>query len=198
MKTQHSHLSNYYEYDPDGNSFAGVGFHGREIDDERDDGAIVTNLHFDDTPRAANWRPLTCHGWTDNPPRIGDFPSVSNYRRVPMMSERAWIALAPLIGGVCEALPVHHPFSGNYHLVHILRTVAALDELQSVVARRSPTDQRIYKVYQYSFRKELIDGLHIFKLPNAQGSALIVDEEFRRIVEDNNLQGLRFQRLPTL
>ena len=186
----------FYEYDPDANSFAGVGFTVGDVDDDNDDSAKVTNLHWDSTPVLQTWNPLTCHGFDDNPPEIGDFPSVSNYCGVPMMSERAWKALEPVIGDVCEALPVIHPFTGSYFLIHVLRTIEALDEAASEFERRSENDPRIRQVFRYAFRKDMIRGIHIFKLPNEQGSGLIVDDVFRKAVEDNGLRGLRFRELP--
>ena len=194
MNSSHSKRQ-YYEYYPDANSFAGVGFTVGDVDDPNDDSAKVTNLHRNDTPAALTWTPLTCHGFDDNPPEVGDFPSVSNYGKIPMMSERAWIALEPVIGDLCEALPVNHPFEGKYFLVHVLRTIEALDEDASDVERRSATDPRIRQIIRYAFRNDLIQGIHIFKLPNKQGSGLIVDDVFRKAVEDNGLRGLRFREL---
>lgn len=186
----------FYQYDPDANLFAGVGFSVGDVDDNNDDDAKVANLHRHDTPLIQAWKSLTCHGYNDNPPDVGDFPSVSNYRKIPMMSERAWNCLKPVIGDVCEALPVDHPFTGKYYLIHVLRTITALDEVASEVELRSADDPRIRQVFRYAFLRDMIEGLHIFKLPNKQGGALIVDEAFRKAVEDNDLRGLRFRELP--
>lgn len=186
----------FYEYDPDADTFAGVGFTVGEVHDDNDDDAKVANLHWDDTPLIRTWIPLSCHGFEDNPPEVGDFPCVSNYGKVPMLSDRAWKALEPVIGDVCEALPVNHPFTGDYFLIHVLRTIEALDEDASEVQRRSANDPRIRQVIRYAFRNDMIEGIHIFKLPNKQGSGLIVDDVFRKAVEDNGLRGLRFRELP--
>lgn len=186
----------FYEYDPDANSFAGVGFTVGDVDDDDDDDAKVTNLHWDDAPLRQAWKLLTCHGFDDNPLEVGDFPSVSNYRSVPMMSEHAWKALQPVIGEVCEALSVNHHFKGKYFLIHVLRTIDALDAVASEVERRSADDPRIRHVFRYAFRYKLIEGVHIFKLPNKSGGGLIVDDVFHKTVEDNGLRGLRFRELP--
>jgi hypothetical protein len=196
MTNRSDNKQQFYEYDPDANSYAGIGFTVGAVDDDNDDSAKVTNLHRDDTPMAFTWKPLTCHGFEDNPSEVGDFPSVSNWRIVPMMSERAWTALKPIIRNGCEALPVSHPFTGAYFLIHVLRTIEALDEDASEVERRSADDPRIRQVFCYAFRNDKIEGIHIFKLPNKQGGGLIVDDLFRKTVEDNNLRGLRFRKLP--
>lgn len=195
MRNSSGSTRHFYEYCPEANSFAGVGFAVGDVNDDNDDDAKVTNLHWNDASVALTWNRLTCHGFDDNPPEVGDFPSVSNFRVVPMMSERAWIALKPVIGDLCEALPVSHPFDGRYYLIHVLRTIEALDEDASEVERRSATDPRIRQVFRYAFRYDLIEGIHIFKLPNKQGSRLIVDNVFRKAVEDNGLRGLRFMEL---
>ncbi len=196
MRDSYASTRQFYEYYPEANSFAGVGFAVGDVDDDNDDSAKVTNLHWHDTSVASTWNPLTCHGFEDNPPEVGDFPSVSNYGKVPMMSYRAWKALEPIIGDVCEALPVNHPFVGDYFLIHVLRTIEALDEDASEVERRSANDPRIRQVFRYAFRTDIIEGMHIFKLPNKQGGGLIVDDVFRKAVEHNGLRGLRFRELP--
>lgn len=196
MNSRETEGRSFYEYDPDANLFAGVGFTVGNVDDKNDDSTIVTDLHWKNSPLKTVWTPLNCKTFDDNPPDVGDFPCVSNYRKVPMVSERAWLALEPVIGDGCEALPVNHPFTGRYYLIHVLRTIEALDENGSEVERRSTRDPRIRQVIRYAFRLEMLEGLHIFKLPNKQGGGLIVDDVFRKTVETNDLRGLRFRKLP--
>ena len=185
----------FYEYDPDANSFAGVGFHVGGVNEDHDDNALVTRLHRIDNPVYKDWKTLTCLGFDDNPPAIGDFPSISNYKAVPMMSERAWNVLEPIINGDCEALPVVHPFPGKYYIIHVMRTIDALNADASEVDRSTIGDFRIRRIYRYAFKNELIEKVHIFKLPLLSGSGLIVDDVFRKVVEDNELRGLRFSEL---
>ena len=114
-----------------------------------------------------------------------------------MVSALAWTVLEPIIGDICEALPVVHPFkgAGKFFLLHVLRTIDALDESKSEVERRSIGDSRIRQIFRYSFRLAAIEGVHIFKLPNKSGSGLIIDDVFRDVVELNGLRGLRFREL---
>jgi hypothetical protein len=42
----------------------------------------------------------------------------------------------------------------------------------------------------------MLVGKHIFKLPLESGAELLVDDEFRRLVESNGLRGLLFKELP--
>ena len=186
---------NFYNYDPDADSFAGVGFVVGEVDDDNDDGSKVADLHRTDTPQQSTWNTLNCFGFDDNPTEIGDFPSVSNWKRVPIMSERAWTVLKPIIGDVCEALPVKHPFQGSYYVIHVMQTIDALNTELSEVDRSSVGDNRILRIYRYAFKSDLIEGKHIFKLPLMSGGGLFVDDVFRKAVEDNCLRGLRFKEL---
>jgi len=182
----------YYLYNPDANGFAGVGFSLADNDK-------ITRIHFNDEPLSATWKPRSCHIFDDNPPTDGDFPSLSNFNEIPLMSERAWTALRPLIGYCCEALPIIHPSGEAYFIVHVMNTIDALDADASNVRRHEgpkPEDRRIYRIDRYAFRNKMLRGQHLFKLPHLSGSELIVDDEFRRAVEANRLRGLLFRELP--
>lgn len=185
----------FYEYHPDVNRFAAVEFASGPVYGTGDS-STVKNLHRRDEPVRDKWIPLKCDGFDDNPPKVGDFPSVNDYSKIPMMSERAWSVLEPIIGDACEALPVMHPFPGTYYLIHVMRTIDALDTDASEVDRSSVGDRRIRRIYRYAFKHDLIEGAHIFKLPLMSGSELIVDDVFRKAVEDHGLRGLRFKELP--
>jgi len=124
----------------------------------------------------------------------GDFPSLGNYNMLPVMSQRAWEALRPLIGHCCEALPIIHPSGRPYYIIHVMNTIDALDEDRSEVKRFS--DDGIMRVVRYALKSDLLEDQHIFKLPHESGGDLLVDDEFRRVVEENGLQGLIFKPIP--
>src|SRR2546421_246372 len=55
---------------------------------------------------AAPWQPVEVHREAQSGD-LGDFPALSGHTfRVPVLSERAWRALAPLLGPHAEALPL--------------------------------------------------------------------------------------------
>jgi hypothetical protein len=177
----------YYKYRPDANHFAGVCVaSGHDVD--------IADIHYDDSFLASGWSPIKFDGFDDNPEQVGDFPSLSNYHRVPIFSQRAWRCLAPLIGGACEPLPVICPFNGPYFLVHVYETVDCLVENCSEVDR-SVVDDRIDRVFKYCLDLQKLQGKHIFKLPFKSGRELLVDDVFRAAVEDNLLKGLVFRDL---
>jgi hypothetical protein len=111
------------------------------------------------------------------------------------MNQRAWDVLEPLIGNCSEPLPIIHPSGMPFYIVHVMRTIDCLDTDRADVCR-SDIDGQITNVYKYAFKPGMIEGQHIFKLPWESGGDLIVDDVFRRAVEDNKLRGLRFNPLP--
>jgi hypothetical protein len=177
----------FYIYRPDANSLAGIGF--SMADNER-----IVQVHYTDTPIMFQWTAPIAHGFTEDVETQSDFPSLSNFWRIPVMTEHAWDSLRPLIGYCCEALPIVHPSGEPFFIIDVMDTVDCLDGDRSEVKRF--TDGGIMRVVRYSLRKETAQGKHIFKLPGHSGGELIVDEEFRRIVESNGLKGLLFKELP--
>lgn len=178
---------NLYRYQPDANSFAGIGF--SLADNER-----IVDVHFTDAPLAGQWVAPAAHGFEDNPETEGDFPSLSNYNKIPVMSQRAWEVLRPLIGYCCEALPIIHPTGKPYFIIHVMDTVDGLDCAKSELTRNASSG-RVNRVFRYAFKRDMLHGKHIFKLPLESGGELIVDEDFRRTVETNGFKGLRFKEL---
>ena len=178
---------NYYRYRPAPNDYAGI-----YVADEDDQ--MVVRLHYTDDPVAESWVPPRVYEYEDNPPKQGDFPSLSNFFIIPVMSQRAWDTLRPLIGDCCEALPVIHPSGKPYYIIHVMETIDALDEERSELERYP--DGRVAVVDRYALKYDLLEGKHIFKFPRKSGAELLLDDEFRRVVEENKLKGLRFNPIP--
>ncbi|MBX9788860.1 MAG: hypothetical protein K2Y37_08075 [Pirellulales bacterium] len=176
-----------YVYQPNANSYAGLGF--SMLDNDR-----IVDVHYTDTPIADSWVSPVAHGFDDNPDSEGDFPSLSNYNQIPVMSERAWEALRPVIGYCCEALPIIHPTGKPFFIVHVMETVNCLDFDRSEVKRYS--DGGIMRIVRYALIDERLHGKHIFKLPRGNARDLIVDGAFRNAVEASSLAGLEFNELP--
>jgi uncharacterized protein DUF1629 len=178
----------YYEYRPDANTFDAV-----RLDYEKDHERVV-HIFYSDARAAPEWSPVTTFGFGDNRGIEADIPSLNDYGQFPLMTERAWNALRPLIGYCCEALPIIHPNGKPHYLVHVMETIDCLDESRSELKRF--TDGGIMRVRRYAFMPGVLEGKHIFKLPLESGSGLYVDDEFRNVVEANNLKGLIFKELP--
>jgi hypothetical protein len=177
---------NLYVYRPDSNYFAGIGFSLQ--DDER-----VVDAHFTDSRVGDEWIAPVARVYKEDPEPQGDFPTVYNYGKIPVVSQRAWDVLRPLIGYCCEALPIIHPTGKPFYMIHVLETIDCLDEERSEVKRF--TDGGIMRILRYSFKEQMLEGKHIFKLPVTSSSGLFVDEVFRSAVERNELKGLLFREL---
>ena len=176
----------YYRYAPDANHYNGIGLRNEDRED-------ILAMHSQSIVRMPTWRPPVVHGFDDNPGVEGDFPSLSDYNKIPTFSQRAWDALSPLIARVCEALPIRHPTGRPFYIINVLEIVDCIDEEKSEIDRYS--DGGIRRVIRFCFKPNMLGGKHIFKTPRKSGADLIVSQEFRRQVEANELKGLRFHAL---
>jgi hypothetical protein len=176
-----------YLYRPDANDFAGLGF-------SLVDHARIIDVHFTDLPLAERWVAPIAHGFADDVKKEGDFPSLTNYDMIPVMTQRAWTLLRPVIGSYCEPLPIVHPSRKPYFIVHVMYTVDCLDLARSVFTR-NPTTGRINRIHRYALESEMLRGAHMFKLPLECGAELLVDEEFREAVQANGMGGLQFKEI---
>jgi len=182
----------YYRYRPDANNYAGISFYSGIPSPEH---KRVLGIRRIDHSLLDEWVPPTAHGFEDNPPRDGDFPSLSDYNEIPVMSQRAWEALRPLIGYCCEALPFNHPSGDPFYIIHAMETIDCLDDERSELTRNATTG-RVNQIFKYAFKPGMLEGKHIFKLPIESGGELLVDDEFRKVVEEHGLKGLQFKPLP--
>lgn len=78
----------------------------------------------------------------------------------------------------------------------MMNTIDALDVEVSEVSRTDEKIPLIQRVYRYELHEEKFVGHPLFKLPFESGSEMIVDDEFRKVVETNRLRGLKFKELP--
>jgi hypothetical protein len=149
-------------------------------------------MHCEQKRRGKRWNPISV-----TVPRrlaVSDFPTLIEYGAIPVLSNRAWIALRPLLDPVVEALPLVHP-TGEYVLLNVLEQLDCLDETNSKLVRNDVSG-RVSRVFAYAFKQDLIGGKRIFKTPLKSGAELFVNEEFRTYVESNTLKGLKFKPLP--
>ncbi len=178
----------WFRYRPDANHYDGV----RLI--MQDDEPVV-GLHYDSKSVGGSWEPVAVEGFDDNPGIEGDFPSLSNYNKIPIFSQRAWEVLQPLIGYCTEALPIKHPSGQQFYIVNVMDIIDCLDEERSELVRNAATG-RVSEVFKYCFKDDMLDGKHIFKTPLKSGAELFVDDSFRATVEAKGLKGLVFKPLP--
>lgn len=175
----------YYYYRPDSDRFNAIG-----LKPEDRNLISIRTVYARILP---TWKPIEVVEFDDNPGVEGDFPSLTNYNQLPVMSHKAWQALEPVIGSCCEPLPLRHPSGSSLYLVHFTESTDALDVEKSELKRY--TDGGIMRVVRYALKSETIRGRHAVKLPKESGGEVLVDEEFRKAVEANKLLGLEFKEV---
>jgi hypothetical protein len=179
-------IMNFYRYDPDADAFDGFQLRSsdRNIISIRNERGLI----------AESWRPIQVDSCEDNPGSMGDFPSLSDYRGIPIFSERAWSVLMPLIKSDVEALSITHSSGTPFLMIHVTAIIDALD-LSRAIVTRNRTTQRVSFIDRYAFHSSRIEGKHIFRLPTESSGELIVDELFRDTVKEHRLKGLLFNQL---
>lgn len=108
------------------------------------------------------------------------------------LRERAKEVLGARLEPYAELLPLE--LDAPVWAVNVTKVVDALDEERSEVLRFK-TSNRIMDVKRYEFRKEVVEGLLIFKIPQLRRSTVFVSEEFVELVEGAGLKGLAFRFL---
>lgn len=149
----------------------------------------------DGRPFGSAWRPLPVVGVVDR-----DYPEPPSLDAAPMsvylaVSPQAVAALADLVEGFAEILPLDSDPPG-YHLLHPTRVVDALDEHASEV-NRLPSG-RVSKVHRWVLRRGLLEGVPIFHLPQHVHSAAYVTDVFAARVAEAGLTGFDLRPLRPL
>jgi len=173
-------------------------------------------------PLAQNWKPaMICHLHEVD---IGLL--IEGDEEFLVLTERAKKLLEPLLKKSVEYFPciskeeihkkishfqqitqkkVYQPIIDTVHceqqyIINTLdiKTIEVIDFEQSECRCDEETGE-IWLVDSLAFKPELIKGSHLFKIDNPGidfQSAIFVSDEFRMIVEKNNLRGLMFLELP--
>jgi hypothetical protein len=119
----------------------------------------------------------------------GEFAQL-NYP-VPVLSRRAADALEDLLRDDAELLPLESD-DRDYCVLNVTRVVDALDVARSEVKRFRSGG--IMRVLRYELRREAIEPVTIFRLPELLVDVYVTDA-FRAAVEAARLEGLAWDRL---
>lgn len=119
-------------------------------------------------------------------------PDFSNGRVADALNERARRLVEPLVTKQVEFLPLITPV-GPYYEMNIQR-LDCLDVQNSVVKRFE--DGRIMRVIKYAFWWDRLEGQHIFWIQGLGKTPTLVSSEFKQLVEENKLTGLKFFSIP--
>jgi hypothetical protein len=119
------------------------------------------------------------------------------------VTERVSKILSPLVTDTVEFLPLHVAGHDPFLVLHSLRRV---DLDQNAIVRQGEVSGNISVIRKYSFRREqLEEGLHVFQVRQALGSAsrdaglacsgVLVSSEFKQACEKNKLLGVTFEEV---
>jgi hypothetical protein len=145
--------------------------------------SVVGDLHGQSL--AASWKPVEVEVLRGK--KRGDHPYLSP--GVPVVNERAWKVLKPIVGGAVEALPLR---AGDvrYLALNVTVVLDALDLTASEVAR-FPSGG-IMSVRKFVLRPEVVKGHDIFKVREAELKYVLVSDRFKAAVEQHRLRGFVF------
>jgi len=100
-----------------------------------------------------------------------------------------WESLGELIGSHVEALPLRCK-AGQFFAINVLRVEDGLDADRSEFARLE-SNNRIYRVEKYVFKRDFIPTSPIFWAAQVQNEVLVTGV-FREWVERKQLKGLQW------
>ena len=119
---------------------------------------------------------------------LGDAPDYI----IPVFSKNALQHLMPLIGENIE--PLKLDYEEPYYAINVTRVVDAINYGRSEYITFNDSKE-IVTFSKYSFLPEKVKGVPIFKISDARSSFPLVSDEFKQIVEANNLKGFVFRLL---
>ena len=155
------------------------------------DGAHWPRLwEFTGRPLSAEWAPVRVEHYPVG--ERGDFPHLASH--VPVLSERAWPALEPLIGSAVEALPLLAEDDERYLALNVLSVLDCLDEERAVVEHPAGDEQMW--ISHYAFRPGAVGGHPIFKVRHAELKHVLASDAMRAAVAAAGLRGFVFAPLP--
>lgn len=155
------------------------------------EGDCFTLLALDGTPRGGSWREITVElGPADEQSRGDrvDFPC--NGSGPLVMRQSVVDVLRDILETNGELLPLRTE-DGETLFVLNARAIAALDEDASKIER---VTRNVWDVRKYVLKGEMLEGVHVFLLPDP-GGATFVSEDFVIRAREAGLTGLDFEEV---
>jgi len=172
---------NVYILDADVNKYRQIFYQGSED-------IVDFNRRFDGTPMMKRWTGKTKFTFARTRLPKGDTPGLSTH--IPVLSPGAVMALGELLENNGELLPISCD-GEEYFLYNVTRLIDALDETNCELERFA--DGTILDIDRYSFFKEALIGVVLFKVPqNALGDVYVTDSFVAR-VKAAKLKGFEFR-----
>ena len=109
----------------------------------------------------------------------------------PVFSRRALDCLKPLISENVEILPLC--FSEKEYLgINVISVLDAIDYEKSIY-KTYRDGKRIMAFKKYAFLPNIIEHVSIFKISDEKTRYAFVSDEFKQVVQKNNLSGFKFK-----
>ena len=143
---------------------------------------------FDGRSHANSWKPLKVEKIdTDKELDLGDMVSFTT----PVFSEEAVNCLMQLIHEYVEFLQLDYT-GKKYFAVNVTKVIDAIDYEKSEFVKFKSSN-RIMRFKKYAFVPEEVSGISIFKITDEKRRVPFVSDEFKMMVEKNNLSGFKFK-----
>jgi hypothetical protein len=147
-------------------------------------------------PVGRHWNPPTLVLADQEERRLDppDFPALNFHFLIA--SERAWNTIRPLIGYAVEELPVIHPSGKLYVALNVIRVIDCL-LIDQCKTNRLPGDPDPYfsRVFVYALNEAAVRNEHLFRCPQMKAFEIYGSAQFRQLVEENKLSGLKFIKI---
>ena len=121
--------------------------------------------------------------------KLSDAPGF--YSHIPIFGEKAKKFLEYVCGGAVEFLPLINE-EKIFWIVNIVRVLDCI-EYEKSEYKKFPNSRKVMRFKKYYFKPEIISNEHIFKIKDMPLSAPFVSDEFKKVVEENNLTGFKFE-----
>lgn len=122
---------------------------------------------------------------------IGDVFSVEVSSFI--LNEKSYKILYPYIKNEVQIFKIKSE-NDKLYVVNITNIIDCLDYDKSEI-KRFPSSDRVMRIIKYVFKIEKLKNATIFKLPENPKGISYVTEEFKKVVEENNIKGFKFKEL---
>ena len=138
-----------------------------------------------------NWESVELHPSnhnTETGKEIGDVYSIDVSSVV--VNEKCFNVISSHLQGNVQILPAQSE-SQRLYVLNVTTIIDCLDRKNSKL-KLFQSSGRIMRVEEYAFHRELLDNVFIFKIPEELHTHPYVTEDFKKLIEQNNIKGFKF------
>ncbi|RJV89288.1 imm11 family protein [Longicatena caecimuris] len=107
-----------------------------------------------------------------------------------LLNEQSYNILYPIIKDSAQFFRTESNY-GDLYVVNVTCVLDCLDREKSNVVL-FPSSERIMAIKEFAFSMDMIGNNILFKIPEKSKSFSFATEEFKKIVEENGLTGIKF------